>query len=61
MPAQSLRSDARRGGGLNYLCAGYKLFFSHIDKPMRTMAALLRQGRYADEIMALTATGGRGA
>ena len=37
--------------GLNYLCAGYKAFFSHIDKPMRTMADLLKRGRYADEIM----------
>ena len=37
--------------GLNYLCAGYRGFFSHIDKPMKTMAGLLRQGRYADEIM----------
>ncbi|WON74333.1 anaerobic sulfatase maturase [Nitrosospira sp. Is2] len=37
--------------GLNYLCAGYKAFFIHIDKPMRAMASLLRQGRYADEIM----------
>ncbi len=37
--------------GLNYLCAGYKAFFTHIDKPMKTMASLLRQGRYADEIM----------
>jgi uncharacterized protein len=37
--------------GLNYLCAGYKAFFTHIDKPMRAMATLLRQGRYADEIM----------
>jgi uncharacterized protein len=37
--------------GLNYLCAGYKAFFTHIDKPMRAMASLLRQGRYADEIM----------
>jgi uncharacterized protein len=27
--------------GLNYLCAGYKKFFTHIDSPMRTMAALL--------------------
>jgi uncharacterized protein len=27
--------------GLNYLCAGYKAFFTHIDAPMRTMAALL--------------------
>ncbi len=37
--------------GLNYLCAGYKAFFTHIDKPMRTMADLVRQGRYADEIV----------
>jgi uncharacterized protein len=37
--------------GLNYLCAGYKLFYRHIDKPMKAMASLLRQGRYADEIM----------
>jgi len=41
-------------GGLNYLCAGYKAFFTHIDKPMRSMASLLRQGRYADEIMQTT-------
>ncbi|HEY9648014.1 MAG TPA: anaerobic sulfatase maturase [Chroococcidiopsis sp.] len=39
--------------GLNYLCAGYKAFFTHIDKPMGMMAALLRQGRYADEVMEL--------
>jgi len=37
--------------GLNYLCAGYKLFFNHIDRPMRIMADLLHRGRYADEIM----------
>ncbi len=37
--------------GLNYLCAGYKAFFMHIDKPMRSMADLIKQGRYADEIM----------
>ncbi len=43
--------------GLNYLCAGYKAFFTHIDKPMKTMASLLRQGRYADEIMQPPATG----
>jgi uncharacterized protein len=39
--------------GLNYLCAGYKAFFTHIDKPMRIMANLLRQGRYADEAMGI--------
>lgn len=37
--------------GLNYLCAGYTAFFTHIDPSMQTMADLLRQGRYADEIM----------
>ncbi|MBN1373599.1 MAG: anaerobic sulfatase maturase [Anaerolineaceae bacterium] len=28
--------------GLNYLCEGYKVFFTHIDAPMRRMAELLR-------------------
>jgi len=41
--------------GLNYLCAGYKAFFTHIDRPMRLMAQLLKQGRYADEVMAMLA------
>jgi uncharacterized protein len=41
--------------GLNYLCAGYKAFFTHIDRPMRLMADLLRKGRYADEAMAMLA------
>jgi uncharacterized protein len=44
--------------GLNYLCAGYKSFFTHIDGPMKTMANLLRQGRFADEIMQLPAENG---
>ena len=44
--------------GLNYLCAGYKHFFKHIDPAMRTMAGLLQQGRYADEIMGPGGTGG---
>jgi serine-type anaerobic sulfatase-maturating enzyme len=38
--------------GLNYLCAGYKEFFEHVEQPMRRMAELLRAGRFADEIMA---------
>jgi uncharacterized protein len=41
--------------GLNYLCRGYKAFFTHINQPMQMMAELLRQGRYADEVMALMA------
>ena len=41
--------------GLNYLCAGYKAFFNHIDHPMRLMADLLKQGRFADEVMGILA------
>lgn len=41
--------------GLNYLCAGYKAFFNHINRPMTMMAALLKQGRYADEVMEILA------
>lgn len=39
--------------GLNYLCAGYKAFFTHIEPSMKVMVGFLRQGRYADEIMTL--------
>jgi uncharacterized protein len=39
--------------GLNYLCAGFKEFFHHVDGPMRTMGALLAQGRAPAEIVAL--------
>jgi uncharacterized protein len=41
--------------GLNYLCAGYRTFFNHIDQPMKTMAALLRQQRAPAEIMQILA------
>jgi uncharacterized protein len=41
--------------GLNYLCAGYKDFFNHVDRPMRIMAELLRRGRFADEVMQILA------
>jgi uncharacterized protein len=39
--------------GLNYLCAGYKAFFTHVDRPMKIMAQLLRSRRYADEVMGI--------
>jgi serine-type anaerobic sulfatase-maturating enzyme len=42
--------------GLNYLCAAYKAFFNHIDGTMKIMANLLRRGRYADEIMQMSAS-----
>jgi uncharacterized protein len=39
--------------GLNYLCAGYRAFFTHVDGPMRLMADRIRQGGFADEVMPL--------
>jgi uncharacterized protein len=41
--------------GLNYLCAGYKAFFSCAQKPMRIMAELIRRGRPTAEIMPILA------
>jgi uncharacterized protein len=40
--------------GLNYLCAGYKKFFNHIDPYMRFMADQLRQQRAPANVMAWT-------
>jgi len=45
--------------GLNYLCAGYKAFFTHIHGPMRLMADRLREGGFADEVMAALTTAPR--
>ena len=39
--------------GLNYLCAGYKKIFTHMQPHLRIMADLLRQGRPAADIMSL--------
>ncbi len=33
--------------GLHYLCAGYQMFFRHIDQPMKVAAGLLRRGQDA--------------
>jgi len=41
--------------GLNYLCAAYKAFFTHINEPMKIMTELLRRRRFADEIMEMSA------
>ena len=37
--------------GLNYLCAGYKIFFHHVDPYMRFMASELRQRRAPANVM----------
>ncbi|HNH49395.1 MAG TPA: SPASM domain-containing protein, partial [Myxococcota bacterium] len=44
---------AEPDGMLNYLCAGYLDFFTHIDAPMRMMAELLHQDRAVPAVMAL--------
>lgn len=41
--------------GLNYLCAGYKKFFRHIDPNMRRMTELLKSRRAPANIMSMLA------
>ncbi|MDH3675924.1 MAG: anaerobic sulfatase maturase [Anaerolineae bacterium] len=41
--------------GLNYLCAGFKHFFHHIDYPAQIIIGLIRRGRPAAEIMQILA------
>ena len=41
--------------GLNYLCAGYKPFFMHIDRPMKIMAGEIRAGRSPSNVMTILA------
>jgi len=38
--------------GLNYLCAGYKAFFHHVEAPMRFMADELRRDGTPSKVMA---------
>jgi len=52
VPLSSNGSSGNGGTpGLNTLCAGYKTFFTHIDAPMRFMAAELKAGRPAANVM----------
>jgi uncharacterized protein len=37
--------------GLNYLCDGYRMFFTSIDKPMKYMVKELRAGRAPANVM----------
>ncbi|MFZ2088293.1 MAG: anaerobic sulfatase maturase, partial [Desulfobaccales bacterium] len=41
--------------GLNYLCAGYKAFFRHIDRPLKLMSQLMRQEQPAARVMEVLA------
>jgi uncharacterized protein len=42
--------------GLNYLCAGYKMFFHHVDPYMRFMVSELHSRRAPANVMGWTAT-----
>ena len=50
-PKHRLPRTPDGAAGLNYLCAGYKLFFEHIDPCMRFMAQELRQERAPANVM----------
>lgn len=41
--------------GLNFLCAGYRVFFTHIDRPMKLMAREIRTRRSPANVMAILA------
>lgn len=50
-PKDRIRRTPAGQEGLNYLCQGYRSFFTHVERPMKRMAALLRQGRAPAEVM----------
>jgi len=50
-PKDRFASTPEGEPGLNYLCAGYKLFFHHVAGPMGEMSELLRRGRAPAEIV----------
>ncbi len=50
-PKNRIRSTAEGEPGLNYLCAGYYRFFTHIDKPMKQMAQFVQQRKSPANIM----------
>ena len=47
--------------GLNYLCAGYKAFFHHVDRPMRFMSEQLRRDEAPSRDHERSTRGGRAA
>lgn len=47
--------------GLNYLCAGYKHFFTHIDPSMRFMAEEFKAGRAPANVMRILGSASRPA
>ena len=55
LPEEPLTQTPDGEEGLNYLCGGYKIFFNHIDRPMRMMSDLLRQNRAPAELPSILA------
>jgi uncharacterized protein len=54
-PKNRFTSTADGDDGLNYLCAGWYKFFTHIDQPLQIITSLLRSGRPASEVMGILA------
>jgi uncharacterized protein len=54
-PKDRFSTTADGEPGLNYLCAGYYSFFTHIWPAVETMGQLIRRGQPASDIMELTA------
>ncbi|MCM1163204.1 MAG: anaerobic sulfatase-maturation protein [Muribaculaceae bacterium] len=50
-PKNRIVPSSEPGKPLNYLCPGYKRFFSHSASTMQTMLALWQQGKPASEVM----------
>jgi uncharacterized protein len=58
-PKNRFATTADGEPGLNHLCPGLLAFYHHVDGLMTVMADLLRQGRYADEVMDVLRRTGR--
>jgi len=52
-PRNRFTNTPNGASGLNYLCAGYKTFFTHIDPAMKLMSRLIHRDRAPAEIMKL--------
>jgi uncharacterized protein len=58
-PKNRFALDENKQPGLNYLCPGYRQFFSHVAADMDFMAAELRAGRAPANIMLTYSSAGR--
>jgi uncharacterized protein len=54
-PKNRFTTTADGDPGLNYLCAGWYEFFTHIDHPLKIMVSLMQAGRPAAEVMPILA------